>query len=281
LEKRGRFVYIVAFFAALGGLLFGYDTGVISGAILFVKEEFTLTVALEGVVVSAVLAGAVIGAALGGPLSDRFGRRPVIITAATLFALGAVGTSLAPSVSLLIAGRVVVGLAIGVASLIAPMYIAEVAPHRNRGSLVALNQLALTLGIVVSYLVDYGLSGAHAWRWMFALATVPAVVLGVGMIFLPESPRWLINHGQIEQARAVLARVRSESREAAEAEVQQIQTSLSKQTGGWAELLSAKIRPGLIIGVLLALFHWSTGVRISPWVCRVSIMKWNTLNLWH
>ncbi|HED03148.1 MAG TPA: sugar porter family MFS transporter [Candidatus Fraserbacteria bacterium] len=260
LAKKDRFVYVAAFFAALGGLLFGYDTGVISGAILFVKQQFALTPGMEGVVVSAVLAGAVIGAIAGGPLSDRYGRRPVIIAAAILFALGAAGTALAPGVYLLIAGRVVVGVAIGVASLIAPMYIAEIAPHKIRGSLVALNQLALTVGIVISYLVDYALAGAHAWRWMFALAAIPALILGIGMLFLPESPRWLVSHALIERARTALKRVRGESKEQTEREISEIQTSLGQQTGGWAELLSAKVRPGLLIGMLLALFQQITGI---------------------
>lgn len=153
----GRFVTVVSWISALAGLLFGYDTGVISGAILFVKTDFSLSDFQEEVVVSAVLVGAVIGAIFGGKLADRFGRRSVLIQVAILFIIGAIGTALAPTTTWLAIGRVVVGIAIGVASFTAPLYISEVSPPQVRGKLVSLNQLMITIGIVVSYLADYGL----------------------------------------------------------------------------------------------------------------------------
>jgi len=195
-----RFVTMVAGISALGGLLFGYDTGVISGAILFIQQDFGLSGTQEEVVISSVLLGAVIGAAFGGPLADRIGRRRALILTAVIFALGAVGTALAPGVAWLIVGRVIVGAAIGAASFTAPLYISEVSPVAIRGRLVALNQIALTAGIVVSYLVDYALAEARGWRWMFGLATIPAVALGIGMLFVPESPRWLISRALPEKA---------------------------------------------------------------------------------
>jgi sugar porter (SP) family MFS transporter len=253
-----RFVTMVAGISALGGLLFGYDTGVISGAILFIQQDFALSGTLEEVVISSVLLGAVIGAAVGGPLADGMGRRRALILTAVIFALGAVGTALAPDVAWLIAGRVIVGAAIGAASFTAPLYISEVSPVAIRGRLVSLNQIALTAGIVVSYLVDYALSGARGWRWMFGLAAIPAVALGVGMLFVPESPRWLISRALPEKAHAVLQRIRGTAD--VDGELTEIRTSVDQQSGGWTELLSPLVRPALIVGIGLAIFQQVTGI---------------------
>lgn len=253
-----RFVTMVAGISALGGLLFGYDTGVISGAILFIQQDFALSGALEEVVISSVLLGAVVGAAVGGPLADGIGRRRALILTAVIFVLGAVGTALAPGVAWLIAGRVVVGAAIGAASFTAPLYISEVSPVAIRGRLVALNQIALTAGIVVSYLVDYALSGARGWRWMFGLAAVPAVALGIGMLLAPESPRWLISRALPARARAVLQRVRGTAD--VDGELTEIRTSVDQQSGGWPELLTPLVRPALIVGIGLAIFQQVTGI---------------------
>lgn len=152
------FVYFAVGVAALGGLLFGYDTGVISGAILFITKQFSLSSTMEEIVVSSVLIGAVIGAAMGGALTDHFGRRKMILLAAIIFTVSAIGAALAPTIDWLIAARVVSGIGIGLASFISPMYIAELVPAKVRGALVAVNMLAITTGIVVAYLVDYGLS---------------------------------------------------------------------------------------------------------------------------
>lgn len=159
-----RFVYVAVAIAALGGLLFGYDTGVISGAILFVKGDFPLSSGMEELVVSAVLIGAVFGAGTGGALTGRFGRRRMIIVAGVVFTLSAIATAFAPTVGWLIAARVASGVGIGIASFISPMYIAELVPAKVRGSLVAVNMLAITTGIVVAYLVDYAFSASHEWR---------------------------------------------------------------------------------------------------------------------
>jgi MFS family permease len=173
------FVYVAVGVAALGGLLFGYDTGVISGAILFIKNQFSLSATMEEIVVSAVLVGAVIGAAAGGVLTNRFGRRKLIILAGIIFTASALGTALAPTVAWLIAGMIVSGLAIGIASFISPMYIAELVPANVRGALVAVNMLAITTGIVTAYLVDYAFSSVQGWRYMFAVAAIPSVGLQV------------------------------------------------------------------------------------------------------
>src|ERR1700751_6319504 len=203
-----RFVYVAALFAALGGLLFGYDTGVISGALIFIKREFGLTTAAEEIVVSGVLLGATLGAIVGGKAADLFGRQRVLLVTAAIFGIGALASAVAPSAPVVIVSRVVVGLAIGLASTNVPVYLSEVAPPHARGWIVSLFQLAVTVGIVVAYLTDYAFAGIEGWRWMLGLAVVPALVFGSGMFFFPETPRWLIRGGHHEVAHRVLVRIR-------------------------------------------------------------------------
>jgi sugar porter (SP) family MFS transporter len=253
-----RFVTMVSGISALAGLLFGYDTGVISGAILFVRKDFLLSTFQEEVVVSAVLLGAVAGAAFGGKLADALGRRKLLIQVAILFIIGAIGTALAPTPTLLAIGRVIVGVAIGIASFTAPLYISEVSPPAIRGKLVSLNQLMITLGIVVSYLADYGLADKEAWRWMFGLAAIPALILLIGLFFVPESPRWLMGRSRDDEARGVLERVRESSD--VSAELAEIKADLSLQEGSWRELLNPSLRRPLIIGIGLAAFQQFTGI---------------------
>jgi SP family galactose:H+ symporter-like MFS transporter len=262
LIKRGNdknsFIFVVAIISGISGMLFGYDTGVISGAIVFISEEFSLSPFLEGLVVSAVLIGAIIGALIGGFLADRYGRRKMIILAAIIFAGGAIGTSLIPTIILLIIGRIVVGIAIGIASFIAPLYMSELSPPKIRGSLVSFNQLFITIGIVISYLVDYAFTPINGWRYMFGLATIPAVILLLTMLRMPDSPRWLINSGNIEKARLNLSKIRKS--ENINKEFQEIKTSLDKQKGGIKELLNPLIKPAIIVGISLAIFQQATGI---------------------
>ncbi|NQU95071.1 MAG: sugar porter family MFS transporter [Candidatus Omnitrophica bacterium] len=252
------FIYITAFVAALAGLLFGYDTGVISGAILFLKDQFHFTANIEEGVVSAVLVGAVIGAAVSGSLADRFGRRRVIIATAMLFAGGAIGAAMSNTVSMIIVFRILIGMAIGVASYTAPLYISEISPPNARGALVSLNQLMITCGIVVSYLVDYILAGSNSWRWMFAIGALPAVILLIGMMALYESPRWLVSQERMKEAREVLSRMGQT--ENATKELIKIQKSLSAKEASWKELFSPWIRPALFVGIGLAFFQQVTGI---------------------
>ncbi|MFA6321425.1 MAG: sugar porter family MFS transporter [Candidatus Omnitrophota bacterium] len=253
------FIYLTAAIAAMAGLLFGYDTGVISGAILFIKDQFTLNSQAVEKVVSAVLLGAVIGAALSGALADRFGRRKVIIVTAVLFAFGAIGAALAANVAMIIAFRLMIGVAIGVASYTAPLYISEISPPQARGALVSLNQLMITCGIVVSYLMDYILSsGQNDWRWMFGLGAVPAIILIIGMAALSESPRWLVSKNRDKEAREVLSHVMPS--EEIDKEIADIRGSLTIKTGPWKELLEPWVRPALIVGIALAFFQQVTGI---------------------
>jgi SP family galactose:H+ symporter-like MFS transporter len=179
-----RFVYLATAISALGGMLFGYDIGVISGAILFIKKEFSLSAGMEEIVVSSVLLGSLIGAVAGGVLADRLGRRRLLIVTAIVFGLGAIGAALAPGTASLIAARVIAGAAIGIASFVAPLYISEIAPVAIRGKLVSINQVALTSGIVISYCIDYAFAESQAWRWMFAMAVIPAAAFGTGLLFI-------------------------------------------------------------------------------------------------
>ncbi len=256
-----RFVYVAAGIAALGGFLFGYDLVVISGAILFIKQQFALSPTTEEVVVSAVVFGAMIGAAMGGTLADRFGRRVVLILTAATFAVGALGTALATTVTWLIVGRVVVGLGVGMVSIATPLYISEISPDNARGRLVSLFMLVGGSGSLIAFLVDYAFSTFHEWRWMFGLGAIPAVMLGIGMMFLPESPRWLASHGLVDKARSVLRRLRGTAN--VEDELQGIQTGLGHQRGGWAELVSPTVRPALIVGIGLGICQRVTGVNFA------------------
>ena len=261
--ERRRFVNIAAAITATGGLLFGYDTGVISGALLFIRQDFGTNPFTDGVIVSFILVGAMVGAFSGGPLSDRIGRRSTTLIAAVVFALGALIVAVAPSVFVIIVGRFVLGVGVGLASMIVPLYIAEIAPADRRGGLVSLNQLMITIGILLSYIVGVIFAPIEGWRWMFAVALIPAVVLLVGMFRLPESPRWLFNKGQTDRARQVLSRSRSEQE--IEQEMQEMQDiknqeSQQQQQAGLGELLSPYVRPMLIIGVGLAIFQQITGI---------------------
>jgi len=258
--RGSRFVHIAALFAALGGLLFGYDTGVISGALIFIKRDFSLTTIAEEIVVSGVLLGATIGAIIGGRLADRFGRRRILLVTATIFGVGALASALSPSPAVLIISRIVLGVAIGLASTTVPVYLSEVSPPNARGWIVSLFQLAVTAGIVSAYLVDYAFASAGGWRWMLGLAVAPALVFGAGMFFLPETPRWLIRSGRHEIARSVLLRIRDNVD--VDLEITDIQTSLAQQEqcGTWTDLLHRHVRPALIVGLGLAVFQQVTGI---------------------
>jgi MFS transporter, SP family, galactose:H+ symporter len=254
------FVILAAIFAAVGGLLFGYDTAAISGAVIFIKQQFSLSTFPEELVVGMVLVGAATAALGGGRLSDRLGRRATLMLTSVIFILGALICAFAGSFQILLVGRTIVGLGIGLASTTVPVYISEVSPPQARGWQVSLFQLAITIGILVAYMVDYAFSGSGGWRWMLGLAAVPGLILGLGMLYLPESPRWLAKHGQTEKALKILSRIRGSSNVAAE--FQEIQRTLSEggERGRWSDLLSPAVRPALVVGIGLAVFQQITGI---------------------
>jgi len=253
-----RFIYVVSAMAALNGLLFGFDTGIISGAFLFIQDSFVMSPFIEGVIVSGAMAGAAAGAAIGGQLADRLGRRRLIFLAAIVFFVGSFTMAVAPNVPILVAGRLIDGVAIGFASIVGPLYISEIAPPEIRGGLTSLNQLMVTLGILISYFVNFAFADAGAWRWMLGAGMVPAVILAVGILKMPESPRWLLEKGRTEEARAVLNRTRSEG---VEEEIAEIEETVDKQSGsGLRDLLQPWLRPALVVGLGLAVFQQITGI---------------------
>jgi sugar porter (SP) family MFS transporter len=255
--KRG-YALMIAVAAALGGLLFGYDTSVISGAILFVRQQFALTSFETELAVSSVLAGAALGAAVAGSFGDRYGRRPVLIVNALLFGVFAVLTGMANGLLLFLLARFVVGVAVGIASMLTPLYIAELAPPKIRGALVTLNQLAIVTGIVVAYYVDYLFAGSANWRGMFISAVIPSAIFLVALLFLPESPRWLVIHHEPDDAFRILDRV--ESTDNARRHLQELMDVAEVDKLRFRDLFGERFRMPLIIGVGLAIFQQITGV---------------------
>jgi MFS transporter, SP family, galactose:H+ symporter len=260
-DSRGgsqAYALLIAATAAVGGLLFGYDTSVISGAILFVRRVFQLSSTQTELAVSIVLAGAALGAAVAGYFADRYGRKPVLIVNAVIFGVFAIVTGSANGLALFLVARFLVGVAVGVASMITPLYIAEVAPARIRGALVTLNQLAIVTGIVVAYYVDYLFSGASNWRAMFISAVVPSATLLVALVFLPESPRWLATRERFDEALRILSRV--ETAEEAQRDLQELRQVTKTDSVSFGDLFARRLRRPLLIGVLLAVFQQITGV---------------------
>ncbi|MGW7488133.1 sugar porter family MFS transporter [Streptomyces sp. NPDC054786] len=245
--------------AALGGFLFGYDTGIISSALLYLAPEFGLSSGMQQVTVAALLLGAIVGVLVSGAVTDAVGRRRTLLAAAAVFTVGALGSAAAPDDTVLIAARFVLGLAIGTASLTVPAYIAEIAPKESRGRLVSLNQLMITVGIFVSYLVGYGFDDQHGWRWMLGLGCVPSLAMFAGVLRLSESPRWLLTHGRAEEARQVLRRTRTA--EEADGEIREIQSLAAREaTFGYRDLLRPAMRPAVLLGVVVAATNQLVGV---------------------
>lgn len=259
-RRARRNVVLTAAIAGLGGLLFGYDTGVIAGALLFIKDDFGLGSFAQGLVVAAVPIGAVLGAGIAGPAADRYGRRSMILLAAAVFIAGALASAAAPGVEVLVIARVVIGVAIGLASAAAPVYISEVAPPESRGRLVSFFQLAVTIGILVAYLVGLAFDHVEGWRWMLGLGCVPALALAFGMVRMPQSPRWLVMTGDDFAARATLAKIRVDDPDAIDRELEEIKGSLDEKPGAWSELLTPVVKAALTVGVGLAILQQVTGI---------------------
>lgn len=257
-------VLLISVIAATGGLLFGFDTGVISGALPFLKQHWQLNDSDLEWVTTAVLIGAVLGAITSGKLSDVLGRKRMIIVNAVIFGAGALGCAFATSVTMLIVMRVIIGIAIGITSYVVPMYIAEIAPARRRGAFVTLNQLMITIGILVSYITDYWLSNdaePESWRWMFLVGFFPAVILFTGMLFLPETPRWLVSKRRYDEGYQVLKQV--EDADLVDQTMESLQHDVQaevNQTTDYREVLKPWLRPALIITVGIFFFQQFSGV---------------------
>ncbi|HEX5469361.1 MAG TPA: MFS transporter, partial [Gaiellaceae bacterium] len=206
-----RFLVGVALIAALGGFLFGYDTGIIGGALLFVKDDLDLGTLGQQAVVGSILIGAIFGALASGYLADKISRRRTKIISGSIYVIGAIAAAVSQETWQLLAARFALGLSVGTASFVSPMYIAELVPKRLRGGLVSFNQLMITLGILLAYISSWAFKDAtYNWRLMFAVAAIPGAALAIGMYFMPYSPRWLVEQGRDDDARDVLRKIRAD-----------------------------------------------------------------------
>jgi len=255
------YVILITVVAALGGLLFGFDTAVISGTINFIQPYFGLSEAGLGWTVSSLLFGCIAGVFLAGKAGDHFGRKKVLMAAALLFFISAVGSAAAHSLVFFVTARVLGGIAVGVASILSPMYIAELAPAKYRATLVSLNQLAIVIGILIAFFSNYLLvdTGENNWRWMLLVMAAPAILLFFSLFLVPESPRWLVARGRNNDALQVL--VKTSGKEFAASELNEIEKTLKNQEEStFRDLLAPKIKPLLFIGIILAVFQQITGI---------------------
>jgi MFS transporter, SP family, major inositol transporter len=263
-QRRLDLVTIVATF---GGLLFGYDTGVINGALEPMKADLGLTTAGEGLVTSTLLLGAAIGALVCGKLNDVLGRKKTLIILAVLFFVGTLGGVFAPSLEVMVPSRVILGFAVGGASVTVPVYLAELAPTERRGSLAGRGELAIVIGQMLAFIMNAIIGNVWAdhagvWRYMLAVAALPAIALFVGMMSMPESPRWLISKGRHDEALSVLMQVRSPERARAEMEEVEFLAAEEEEAhlGGWSDLKVPWIRRIFIAGIGVAIFQQATGI---------------------
>lgn len=264
MHARQLSIFFIFFFGALGGLLFGFDTGIISGASPLIENNFNLGIEQTGFITSSVLIGSSIGALSTGTLSDHFGRKRLLLISSILFLLGS-GLSMAAVgfVSMVIA-RIILGFAIGSASALTPAYLAELADAPHRGSLGTMFQLMITAGILLAYISNLGflhhnLLGIRDWRWMLGSALIPAVILFIGSLILPESPRYLVESGKINEARDVLHELRKNTHEDPDKELSDIQKIADQPKGGLKELTTFA-RPAVIVAILLMLLQQLVGI---------------------
>jgi SP family arabinose:H+ symporter-like MFS transporter len=298
--SRG-YLLLACLVAAMGGLLFGFDTAVISGAEELVAKQFHLSELMEGWVVSSALAGCLIGAAIAGFLADRFGRKKVLFLAAALFIICSIGSAMPAAPWHLAVARIIGGTGIGIASMLSPMYIAEISPPKLRGGLIATYQLAITLGIVVAYFSNYTLAflayhhaeiyGSGIWQWVFSsevwrgmllAGVVPAAVLFGLLFFIPESPRWLIEQGRLADASAILSRVNGQDE--ADHEMREIEQTLAQESGSFLQLFRPAMRPALLIGIVLPFFSQICGINViiyyGPKVLQAAKLNADAAMLW-
>ncbi len=260
-----NYIFKLTIVAALGGLLFGYDTAVIAGAIGFLQEKFELSAALVGWAASSAIWGCVLGAMVAGYSSDKYGRKKILLFTAVLFAISAIGSALAPDLTTFIIARFVGGVGVGAASMLSPLYISESAPAQIRGRLVSIYQLAIVIGINIIYVVNYfiSISGSsewnvnYGWRWMLGSEVIPAGIFFLLLFLVPETPRWLLANGQDDKARDVLLKINGNK--AFEIE-EEIKSTLNEERGTFRELFGKRYRMALIVGVVLALFSQITGI---------------------
>ena len=253
------FIWRVSFIAGLGGILYGFDMGVIAAALIFVRTSFGLSTQMEEVLVSVVLVGSMIGALVGGTVADRIGRRATLVWGAILFILGSILAPLSPNVAVLIVARALLGVAIGFTSVTAPVYVSELAPPQSRGMLIGLYQFALTSGIALADLVGYWLAGQQGWRLMFGFGLIPAVFFLFMVLTVPESPRWLFAQNRVAEAESVLKSYTDEA--GAKLLLEDIRVSLmTKMDRRWSTLWSPAVRGSLFIAVGFTVLQQVTGI---------------------
>lgn len=266
-----KFIFTVIL-ACTAGLLFGYDTGIIAGALPFIQRDFELNTWQSQFLVGSALFGALIGTFSCGLMANNMGRREMIKLTAALFTVGSFGCAMASNYWWLLSSRFIVGGAIGLASYSIPLYISEISPPRYRGGLIAVNTIAVTAGIVIAYLTNYALSFFETWRWMLGLGLFPAVFLWLGIYYLPESPRWLVHIGCLEKARLVLTQLRT-SPEEVKMEFETINKHLQQPLLTWHELLQPQFKNQFIIGIVLAALQQMTGINAILYYAPILLGK--------
>lgn len=260
---NNRYILGISFISALGGYLFGFDFAVIAGALPFLQAQFGLDAYWEGFATGSLAIGAMIGCGIAASVSDRYGRRAGLLLAAAIFTLSSLAMALATGRDMFIAARCMAGIGVGMASMLSPMYIAEIAPAHLRGRMVAINQLTVVIGILVTNIINYTLrnSGDDAWRWMFGLGAVPSTLFIIGAWWLPESPRWLVQAGKTNQATAVLSKIGGNL--FAQNSLQAIQQSLQGNSKiNYRSLLHKAVLPAVLIGIGLAVFQQLCGINV-------------------
>lgn len=279
-------VWLSCALAALAGLLFGMDIGVISGALPFIVREFDISTLMEGWIVSSMMVGAALGAMGAGAVSQRFGRRRALLYSALLFFLGALTAVLATGPNVLVIARILLGLAVGVASFTAPLYLSEVAPERIRGTTISFYQLMVTVGILAAFVSNLAFSYIESWRWMFGVLMIPAGLLFAGVLMVPQSPRWLASRDRLEEARQVLARLRSSEREV-EYEMNEIRESIESEqrSRGFAMFReNPHFRRSVMLGICLQLVQQFTGMNaimyFAPQIFQLSGFEGTAAQLW-
>ncbi|TAE37097.1 MAG: MFS transporter [Sphingobacteriales bacterium] len=261
---NNKYILGISFISALGGYLFGFDFAVITGALPFLRTVFGLSAWWEGFLTGSLALGCIVGTLIAGNIADRLGRRPGLMFAAIIFAFSSLGMAFADTLSVFVAFRFMAGIGVGMASMLSPLYIAEISPATVRGRNVAINQLTIVIGILVTNIINYNLAdnGPDAWRWMFGLGAIPAILFLVGLIWLPESPRYLVKAGKLEKAQSVLNKIGNIT--FANNTLADIKTSFAGDTQkqSYAAVFTKNVRPAVIIGITLAVFQQLCGINV-------------------
>jgi MFS transporter, SP family, xylose:H+ symportor len=260
---NNRYIIGISFISALGGYLFGFDFAVISGALPFLRTQFMLDAWWEGFLTGSLALGCIVGCLIAGKMADRYGRKPGLMAAAIIFAISSVCIAFAKALTFFVIMRFAAGIGVGMASMLCPMYIAEVSPAAVRGRNVAINQLTVVIGILITNLVNYFLAdtGVNAWRWMFGLGAVPSLIFLLGVLWLPESPRWLIKVGKHEKAKQVLNKIGSEA--FVTQTIRAVELSLKGATKvSYKAVFEKTVRPAVVVGIILAVFQQLCGINV-------------------